>query len=384
MTRTLRPFTGFVPTSQHGARVVSPPKALLRPPHDAGTVDPFDFRSAVGRGAGPTSAVAREWLDGLLRQEALRSVFDSVLVHRAERDGRSALGLLGDVSIEAYAQGAIKAHEATIASNAQKMVGYMLLTRIFGNPVVLAHRPNPAIVTALTRHSQRPPDVDFEDLGGTRHQLWIVAGEAARGLAALVTGDLYIADGHHRLEAARALAEAEGRPNAWFPAGLYGEDQFEVWAFARGIRQAPLTGDALIARLHDSFELVEVDNPIPRPPAAGTIGTRIAGRSFILTIPADRLTGDVRDRLDASALQKLIFEPLFGIDDPRRDKRLETIADGVDAAHNPDLYDAWFLLYPSPIGTVMDVADSQRTMPPKSTYFLPKLPGGLITRPLDE
>ena len=318
------------------------------------------------------------------QQRALRAVSHSVVVHQAERGDRSSIGLLGDVSIEAYAAGTIKAHEETMAGNTQKMVGYMLLTRIFGNPVVLAHRPNPAITARLRSHLQLSPDVDFEDLGGTRHQLWIVAGQAAQDLAALIVGDLYIADGHHRLEAARALAQAEGRSDAWFPAGLYAEDQFDVWSFARGVREAPLNGEALIARLHDSFDLVEVDDAIPRPSVAGTIGTRIAGRSFILTIPADRLTGDVRDRLDVSALQKLILEPLFGIDDPRRDKRLEAIADGAGVVHDPDQYDAWFLPYPTPIGTVMDVADSQRTMPPKSTYFLPKLPGGLITRPLDE
>lgn len=385
MAPLLRLFTGFVPTSSFGGRVVGPPKALMSPAEvDAGIDDPLNFRYSVGRGAGPSAADARRWLTDAFAAGALQPVHDAVIVHAAERSGHIALGLLADVSIDAYERGSIKAHEKTLASNGQKMVGYMLLTRMFGNPLVLAHRPNPALAESLSTHSAGAPDADFEARDGTRHRLWIVTGDAASALVDLVTGDVYIADGHHRLEAARALAHAEGRADAWFPAGLYAENEVDVWAFARGVRNAPLKGDKLIDRLRQDFELTEVDAAIPRPHAPNTFGVRIRRRSFVLQIPVDRISGDAHDRLDVTLLQQLVLEPLLGIVDPRRDDRLEVIADSGDAAHDPDDYDAWFLPYPNRPGDVMDIADLGRTMPPKSTYFLPKLPGGLAIRPVDE
>ena len=384
MSTMFRPFSGFVPTSPFGSRVVSPPRALLGDNQDAGVDDPLSFRYSVGRGAGPSSTEAQAWLDGVATRGAVRPVTDSVIVHRAEREGRSAIGVLGDLSLDSYEQDAVKAHEKTLANNSQKMVGYMLLTRLFGNPVVLAHRTNPVVALALNAHAESSADVDFVASDGTRHQLWIVTGDGARDLANLFVDDLYIADGHHRIAAACALAKAEGRADALFPAGLYAEDQFEVLAFARGVRQAPLQGSALISRLQDTFELVQVGDALPRPPAPRSFGTRIAGRSFLLTVPADLIDGDVRDRLDVSVLQRLILEPLLGITDPRRDGRLDAVADVGDATHDPDQYDAWFLPYPTPVASVMAVADISGTMPPKSTYFLPKLPGGILLRMLDE
>ena len=379
----LRPFTGHVPTSSFGARVVGPPKALLPPGDiDAGVDDPLSFRYSVGRGAGPSSDEAQAWIADMVAQQALAPVEGAVIVHSAERAGRATMGVLADVSIAAYERDQIKRHEKTIASNEQKMVGYMLLTRVFGNPVVLAHRPDPVFSAKLVDHASRPPDIEFEARDGTHHRMWIVTGEDASTLAELVTEDLYIADGHHRLEAACALANAEGRDDAWFPAGLYAENEFDVWAFARGVRDSPLSKKKLIARLEADFDLAEVDAEIPRPPAPHTFGVRIGRRSFILTIPDDHFVGDAHDRLDVSVLQNLILEPMLGIDDPRRDPRLDLVADAGDDAHDPSLYDAWFLPYPTPAGDVMDVADLGRTMPPKSTYFLPKLPGGIVVRPV--
>lgn len=383
MASMLRPYTGFVPTSSYGSRVAGPPKAMLAPEaRDAGIDDPLSFRYSVGRGAGPSADVALAWLHQTADQDAIAAIDETLIVHSATRAGRTALGVLGDISLKAYANGAIKPHEKTIAATEQKMVGYMLLTRMLGNPIVLTHRRNDAFAKALAAHSAGPADTEFETRDATHHRLWFVSGDDAHALAALMTEELYVADGHHRLEAAHVLAGTEKRTDAWFPAGLYAENEFEVWAFARGVRDAPMRGDDLIAALQSEFQLDEVTDALPRPAGPGTFGTRIGGRSFVLTVPAERIVGDAHDRLDVSLLQTLILEPLLDIEDPRRDGRLDVVADSGDAAHEPDLYDAWFLPYPTAAAEVIAVADLGRTMPPKSTYFLPKLPGGILIRPL--
>ena len=264
------------------------------------------------------------------------------------------------------------------------MVDYMASTRLYGNPVVLAHRDDATLAELIDGHMRRPADVDFTAIDETHHQLWVVVGDEAMVLCDRFDSNLYIADGHHRLAAGAALAQTEGRSGDYIPAGLYAEHEFVVLAFARDIKDAPIVGEDLITQLQEKFVLQEVDEVRPRPTARHTIAVRIAGRSFLLTIPAELIVGDVYDRLDVNLLQQLILEPILGIDDPRHDKRLTVIADIGDDADDPDRYDAWFLPYPTSVGEVMDIADMDRTMPPKSTFFMPKIPGGLLVRPIDQ
>jgi uncharacterized protein (DUF1015 family) len=136
--------------------------------------------------------------------------------------------------------------------------------------------------------------------------------------------------------------------------------------------------------LRDRFELVDAGEPVPRPTRPHQLGVRIDGRGFLLTIPDRHVPADPFDRLDVNLLQDLILEPIFGVTNPRADKHLRFIADtGDDAAHLADPAEAWFLPYPASASEVMHVADTGRAMPPKSTYFNPKLPSGLVIRPLD-
>lgn len=384
MSPLVRPFTGFLPNSEFGPRVVGPPRSMLAPAQQsAGTSDPLSFRHVVGRSASPTKKGARAWLDQAIEAKAILPVANSVMVHSCDGHGVHALGLLADISISAYTQGTIKPHEKTIARTEKKMVDYMSTSRLYGNPVVLSHQNDSAITERLQSHASSPADVEFDARDGTRHRLWIVTGQDAASLCELYHDELYIADGHHRLAAAATLAQTEGRADDCLPAGIYGESEFVVWAFARGVSDTPINGDSLIARLDEQFELVEVDQDVPRPPARHTIAARIAERSFLLTIPDELIVGDSHARLDVSLLQNLILEPILGVTDPRHDQRLVVTADSDFEDHDPDQYDAWFLPYPTLTREVRAVADMGRTMPPKSTFFLPKIPSGIAIRPLD-
>ncbi len=164
---------------------------------------------------------------------------------------------------------------------------------------------------------------------------------------------------------------------------MFAESELRLGAFARTIRDDTVIATDILKALSENFELAESELQVPRPTATHQMGVRIGGRSFVLTIPAAVIPTDSYDRLDVNLLQELVLEPLFGVTNPRTDSRLHFIADMNDDAHDTDSWDAWFLPYPTSVRDVMLVADTGRAMPPKSTYFMPKLPSGLVIRPVD-
>jgi uncharacterized protein (DUF1015 family) len=384
MTSLLTPFTGFIPSAAHAHRIVGPPSSMLSSEQkNASRLDDLSFRHVVGRGAGAHHAQAMDWLQRCRDLDALRPVDSSVIIHRLTRGAFIATGLIADVSLAAFDTGLVKRHETTIAKSERKMLKYMKSTRIFGNPVALAHYDHPEVAVSLASHTQRDADITFVAIDGMQHSLWVVAGDDAVNLCANFSDVLYITDGHHRLAAASALAAAEDRSDPHIPAGLFAENELKVWAFARAIKDQHVNTADIVNALREKFGLEESSLEVPRPTARQQVGVRIDDRSFVLTIPAALIPADPYDRLDVNLLQNLILEPLFGVTNPRTDSRLSFIADTADDAHDPDSYEAWFLPYPTSVRDVMMVADTGRAMPPKSTYFLPKLPSGLVIRPID-
>lgn len=336
----------------------------------------------VGRSASAGHTKAMNWLDRCIDLGALEPIESAVIVHRLTRGEFSAIGLIADVSLSAYDAGLIKRHESTIAKTQRKMLAYMESTRIFGNPVALAHRTHPELAIALRHHSQRRADVTFTAIDGAEHSLWVVTGDDAQMMCDSFSDVLYITDGHHRLAGASALAEAEGRSNPHLPAALFAEDELTLGAFARVIDDQDVVAVDALALLYERFDLQEVTQRVARPAGPHQMGVRIGGRSFLLTIAPASIPTDTYDRLDVNLLQDLVLEPLFGVTNPRTDQRLRFVADTSDD-HDVDSCAAWFLPYPTSVPDVMIVADAGRAMPPKSTYFMPKVPSGLFIRPVD-
>ena len=222
MSSILRPFTGYLPEPEFAPRIVGPTEALLKNKDRASArVDPMSFRNVVGRGAASTQDAAKQWVEGLVEQGALRRFGPAVLVHRLTKGDFVATGILADVSIAAYDSGVVKKHEATIAASQQKMAHYIRTTRIYGNPVALAHRPNVAVSAFLTEHVSEPPDSRFLASDGTTHELWVVEGDRAFEFCANYSSELYITDGHHRLAAASLVASEEGDTTHIFPRACF-------------------------------------------------------------------------------------------------------------------------------------------------------------------
>ena len=381
----LQPFTGYVPESVFGRRVVGPPGATLTPQQrEAARHDPLSFRHAAGRGAHATRKQAAGWLDQLERDGVLRPVGPSLFVYRQTDRGVSATGIIGEVSLAAYRKGRVKPHEGILAKTERKMVDYVRTTRIYGNPIGLAHRIDGVVHTTITSHVTRSPDSTFTTVDGVLHQLWVISGDEADILGTAFNDTLYITDGHHRIEAAATVARKEGRQDAGLPAGFFAAEEMRLRAFARCVHDPKLDAEKLIARLRAEYAVEEVGPAEARPRRHLEFGARIGHRYFRLGLAPELVDdADSYGSLDVNVLRRLILEPILGLGPSGKDKRLSYVADQTDTAHLGLDAEVWFLPYPAAVSQVMAVAESGLTMPPKSTWFQPKLPSGLVIRPID-
>lgn len=384
MSSLLKPLTGYVPASQYADRVAGPPTALLSAEQlEQARNDPLSFRFSVGRRAGVAYAEAADWLARSEATGALQMFGPAVIAYRQTDGEISATGLIADVSLRAYRTGLLKRHEGTIAKTERKMAKYMRTTRLFGNPVALAHRPNAVVADAIAAVTRRHPDEDFKTVDGVRHELWFIVGPESEALSSTFEEPLYVTDGHHRLAAALIVAAEGDFETAYMPAGLFATTELRVAAFARCVADPTIDAVRVIDRLRAEYDLEEVEPSQARPNERFEFGVKIRNSYFRLRLPRDKVPTDPYKALDVNLLQSLILGPVFGIERPGSDKRLRFSADTPRAGGEDLDADVWFLPVPAAVDDVMDVADSGRVMPQKSTWFGPKLPSGLVIRTID-
>ena len=384
VTAYLRPFRGFLPSPDFAHRVVGPkPSTQSQEKNETARQDPLSFRYAVGRGSNKSYEDAKDWLRSCQDLDALRPVGPAVFVYRIAKGDVVSTGLLADVSIAAYDSGLVKRHEMTIAKDEANHAQYMRTTRIYGNPVAVGHRPHEDISAAIASQLVREPDLSFIASDGFSHAMWSIEGDEAVNLCANYNDELYITDGHHRLAAASVVAAEDERDQPHFPAVLFSESELRLRSFARCVKDPDLDPDAVIDRLKSEHRLEEVGAFEARPRGRFDFGVKIGGRSFRLHVDSARVPGDLYGSLDVNLLQDLILEPVFGIANPRQDERLSFIADMTSRSGDDRGCSAWFLPFPVSVADVMAVADMGRVMPPKSTWFGPKIPAGLVIRQLD-
>ena len=410
----IRPFPGLRPAPEHTAAVLAPPYDVLnteeararaadrplsflhvsKPEIDLppGT-DPFDPKVYARGGEN-----FRRFLSaGVLRRDPAPFYYFYRLVM-----GRHAqTGLVAAASCTAYDAGRIARHEHTRPDKEDDRVRQIDALGAQTGPVFLTYRRREAIDAIAHEVTAGPPAVDVTADDGVRHTLWPVAAPAqqaalTRTFEALER--LYIADGHHRCAAALRVAEQRRAANPahtgdeaynYFLAVIFPDNQVQILDYNRVVRDLNgLAPEALLERLRDAgFEVEPGTQPV-RPGRRGEFGLYLERRWYRLRMPAGQAPDDPVRRLDVSVLQERIIGPILGIDDPRRDKRidfvggargLEELARRVDSGEMA----AAFALYPTALGDMMAVADAGQVMPPKSTWFEPKLADGLVSHALD-
>jgi len=321
-------------------------------------------------------------------------------VYRITADGKSQTGVAVSASVDAYNENRIKKHELTRPSKEDDRVRQIDAVDAITGPVLTVHRADAGLAALLRDASSGEPDAVAANVGGARHELWVVSDpDAVAGIGETVNAmdALYIADGHHRSAAGARVAEARRKTNPdydgtepynGFLAVSFPDDELTILDYNRVVKDLNgMDAAAFLAALSGSYRVEPVSEPV-RPQKMGSFGMYLDGNWSLISPLAPGKIDDPVERLDVELLSRSILSPLLGIQDQRTDTRIdfvggsrgpEEIARRVESGEMA----IGFTLYPTSLADLMSVADAGMIMPPKSTWFDPKLADGMISLPLD-
>jgi uncharacterized protein (DUF1015 family) len=324
-------------------------------------------------------------------------------VYRLTMGEHVQTGLVATASVAAYDEGRIKKHEFTRPVKEDDRVRQVDTLNAQTGPVFLVYPANATVDEILqATTSANAADVDVTaERDGVRHEIWaLTAPEQIAALTAAFDAmpAIYVADGHHRSAAGSRVGNARRKANPdhdgsesynHFLSVIFPHDQMQILDYNRVVRD--LNGHSaedLLAAIGERFDL-EVSNDPVKPACSGEFGMLLGNQWYRLRIRDEFVPdGDPVARLDVSLLQDNLITPLLGVSDPRRDDRIDFVGGirGLSALEDRIASGDWavaFSLYPTTMQALMDVADADEVMPPKSTWFEPKLADGLVSHVLD-
>ncbi len=319
----------------------------------------------------------------------------SLYVYSLRMGERTQTGIAACSSIDEYDADIIRKHERTRKDKEDDRTRHILQLRAQTGPVFLTYRGRAEIDKLVADEMKAEPLYDFVARDGVTHTIWRASSEAARKLIEAFRSVplLYIADGHHRAaSASRARAELKSENTDhtgdeeynFFLTVLFPADQLHIMPYNRVVKDLNgLTADELITALSQNFSVAESDSPTPR--LKGEICMYLAGRWHKLTVPTDSVRqDDPIASLDVSILQERAMDSILGIKDVRTDKRIDFIGGirgtaALEKAVDEGRAAVAFSIYPVTVDDLMAVADANEIMPPKSTWFEPKLRDGLLS-----
>ena len=411
--RLIKPFPGWRPRPGLERQVAAPPYDVLDSdearrlaagnPHSFLHVSKaeIDLDAGIPAGDDRVYETARANFqrmrdDGVLVQDPR----DCLYLYRLIMDGREQVGVVATAAVAAYRQNRIKKHEFTRPDKEADRTNHAQRIGAHSGPVFLIHRHAAAIDALVRQGMAAAPVNDFVADDGIRHTLWQVDDpELIERLTATFDAlpAVYVADGHHRSAAAQCVQKrisdqlrAEGgavtgeEPWNWFLTVLFPDSQVRILDYNRVVRDLNgLSAAAFLERISDVFTVTPSATPV-RPARKHRFGLYLAGRWHELALDPARVDrSDPVARLDVALLSQHLLEPVLGITDPRRDTRIDFVGGsrglaGLMARVDSGEMAAAFALYPTALADLMAVADAGQVMPPKSTWFEPKLRDGLV------
>ncbi|MEE9493445.1 MAG: DUF1015 family protein [Gammaproteobacteria bacterium] len=404
----IRPFRGLRPAPDHADDVVAPPydvlssaearqrasgrpwsflhisKAEIDLPEDTSPYDPAVYAKAAEN-------LERLVTEGILQRDAEPCYY----VYRIIMGGHVQTGLVAAASVAEYDVNRVRKHEFTRPDKEDDRVRQIEALGAQTGPVLLTYRADQEVDALLKTLSESEPEYNITADDGVEHAIWVIQDQTAidaitRYFDAMTA--VYIADGHHRSAAASRVAANLGGDsdsmNNYFLSVLFPHTQMKIFDYNRVVKDLNnLSVDDFIKKISVAFSIVR-ENSAVSPDNAGEFGMYLDGSWYRLTIKPERIPEDPVGRLDVSLLATNLFEPFLNINDPRRDPRIDFVGgirglSELERRVNNGEMAAAFSMYATSMEDLMAVADAQEVMPPKSTWFEPKLADGLLSHVLD-
>ncbi len=403
----IQPFRALRPAPARAAEILAPPydvlsseearaRASTKPWSFLHVSKPeIDLDPAIDPHDDAVYAKAAENFRRMIDQGLLiRDAAPCYYIYRLTWQGHVQTGIAAVASVADYNSNRIRKHELTTHAKEDDRVRQIDAIDAQTGPVMHAYPPAPQIDSLIARSADGVPLIDVTADDGVQHQLWIVddattIASITRAFEALPA--LYICDGHHRSAAAARIAETRGpaAPAAqYFLSVIFPHHEMTILDYNRVVRDLNGMSPAeFIAALGKSYTVAPSDGKV-RPASAGELGMVLDGRWYRLTIRPDLVPRDPIGRLPISLLTGNIIAPLLGIADQRKDKRIDFVGGGRGLGElarrvtSGEMAVA-FALYPTQMSDLMAVADAGGMMPPKSTWFEPKLADGMVSHVLD-
>lgn len=328
--------------------------------------------------------------DGLFVRENKRCYY----IYELTMNDHVQTGVVGCVSIDDYINGVVRTHESTRIDKEQDRINHVRTCSAQTGPIFMIYRAEEKIKKIIKHIKIGPSLYDFKSNDGVRHRVWKVDNEREILFLQICFNGIkkiYIADGHHRAAAAvkvglerRNLSNKKDfdESSDYFMSVLFPDDEVKVFPYNRIIRDTQeFSCDDIIDGLNKNFIVEKVNEPYV-PNTKGSFGMYLSGKWYRFTFKNNIFHDNVLDMLDVSILQKYVFLEIFGVTDMRNDQRMNFVsgAHGIDVLEKKtnDLNGVGFAMKSVEIDDIMNVADAGLCMPPKSTWFEPKLRSGMF------
>lgn len=404
----IKPFAGLRPVPERAEEVVAPPYDVLNSAEAreraagrpwsflhiskaeidlAEDIDPYD-PSVYAKSAENLQKMLDE---GILIREDKPCYY----VYRLIMDGHSQVGLVAAASVADYDTNRVRKHEFTRPAKENDRVRQIEALNTQTGPVLLAYRSQSDMDAILEETTKQPALVDETADDGVQHTFWIIDDDAtiekiSVGFDAM--NAIYIADGHHRSASASRVAKSKGSDGNqncdYFLSVIYPHNQMNILDYNRVIKDLNgLSKEEVINKVKAAFSISEEDAAV-RPASAEEFGMYIDGQWYRLNINSELVPNDPVASLDVSLLADNVIAPILGISDQRTDNRIDFIGGirglgELEKRVNSGEMAIAFSFYPTSMDALMAVADAGEVMPPKSTWFEPKLADGLVSHVLD-
>lgn len=408
---TVRPFRAVRPEPDKASQVAALPYDVMSSdeareevkgnPYSFLHVDKaeIDLDKSVDLYDGSVYEKARENLYGLIEKGVLiQDNKPCFYIYRLTMDKREQYGLVACTAIDEYLDETIKKHELTLESKEQDRIRHVDRTNANTGPIFLAYR-NKDVIDGIVNSwvKEKKPVYDFCSDDGISHTCWIVDEEATVKEieeAFSTVPNLYIADGHHRNASAvkvglkrRGNSISRDEEYNYYLSVLFPENQLKILDYNRVVKDLNgLSEEEFLSRISENFEVEKAEHF--KPEKQHSFGMYLNKKKYILTAKESIIDNtDCVAALDVSILQKYVLTPVLGIDDPRTNKRIDFVG-GIrgleELEERAGGEGVAFAMYPTSVEELMVVADGNKIMPPKSTWFEPKLRSGLFIHLLSD